>query len=83
MDTQNEIKRKWKNRQILGPCKRIKTTVEHESDGDIKCSLVAHWMIPKVLKRRQDEMEIKGRIETILITELSRSTRILRRLVVS
>ena len=74
---QNEIKEKWKDRQILGPCLRTEKVMEHEGHGNINCS----WGIqngPQQL--RQATGGINGRIKTIIqTTALLRSARILRR----
>ena len=50
---QNEIKRKWKDRHILGPCERTKKTVEHEGDSDTNSS----WCTWNGSQRLGKEME--------------------------
>ena len=51
--------------------------VKHEDCGDTNCSRCS-WKRNGRLKKWRTKLEIRGRIETILITELLRSTRILR-----
>ena len=52
--------------------------MEHKSDGDINNNLCT-WNGPKHLKRGLEEMEIRGRAETIQITPMLRSARILKK----
>ena len=51
---------------------------EHEGDGDTNCN----WCTrnnSQSLEKGLDDLEIRGRVETIQTTELLRSVRILRR----
>ena len=73
-----KIKKGEKRDKHLGPFKRNKKPVEHESDGDINCNWYART-IPKCLKRWLEMLEIRGRIRTIQTTALKRSTRRVRR----
>ena len=62
-----EIKRNWKDKQIVGSCQRTKKiAVEHDGDSDSTSS----WCVWKWFR---------GRIETIQTTALSSLDRILRR----
>ena len=66
-------KRKWKDKQILGPCQRTKKKAKgHEGGSNMNCN----WSTSKGLKKRLKELEIKGSIMTIQIKVLLRSSRI-------
>ena len=55
-----------------------KKAVEHNGDHDTNGSL-CDWNDPQRLVKKMEELEIRGRIETIRSTALLRSARILRR----
>ena len=59
--------------------KRSEKTVEHESDGDTNCNRCA-IKVTKILTRGLEDMKIREWVETIHTTALSRSARILRRI---
>ena len=75
-ETQSENKRKQKDRKYLHLARKLEKTVEHEGNGDTNC-IWCTWnsLGKKDLKERLEESEIRGRIETIQTTALSRSTR--------
>ena len=52
--------------------------MEHEGDGDTNCNWCT-WNNPQVLVKELEDLEIRGLMETIQTITLSRSTRILRR----
>ena len=57
--------------------------MEHESDGDTNCNLCTRYSHQRILiiwwLYRLEDLEIRGRVETIQITALSKSARLLRR----
>ena len=65
-----EIKESEKIVKYLDLAREQREAVEYEGDGDTNCN----WNGPE----RLEELEIRGRIETIQITALLRSARILR-----
>ena len=71
------IKESEKIHQYLDPTREQKT-LEHAGDDNNIWSW-GFGMIPKDLGRGLEQLEIRGRIETILTAALLRSARILRR----
>ena len=59
MDFNNQCENEKMNK-FLDLVRKLKETVEHESDGGLK-------RIPESLEKRLVELEIRGRIETIQI----------------
>ena len=73
-----KIKENEKKDKYLDLARKLKKkTVKYEDNSDTNC----RWcrMVPKVLERRLKDLEIKGKIETILTTVLLKSARILRK----
>ena len=64
--------------KILKLCQRTKKTVEHEDDSHSNCS-GCHQNSLQKLEKELEELEIKGKMETIQSTALLRLARILRR----
>ena len=64
--------------KYTGPCQRIENAVEYEGESDTNCCECT-WNGPKNLEKRLENLEIRGRIETIQTTALLQSTRIVRR----
>ena len=56
---------------------KIKEDVEHEDNSDTNCNW-GTWKGLQSIQRGLEESEIKEKIETVQITVLLRSTRILR-----
>ena len=79
---QSENKRKWKEKQILGPCQRTEKTMEDEGNSDTTCCWCT-WNIPKDLGEENGVLEISGIIKTIQITVLLGLARMLRRVLVT
>ena len=69
------MKENEKTDKYLDLAKELKKAMEREYDGDTKCS----WFAWKGLERRREELEIRGRIDTIQSTALLRSAKILGR----
>ena len=78
---QSEKKRKQKDRQRLGPSQRTKKAVGHEDYGDARCNL--RRTVPKGWGNGQEELETRGNIDTIHITALLRSVRIIIIIIIS
>ena len=74
----SENQRKRKERQVLRPRQRTKRVEDHEGDHNTNLNWCT-WNGLQKLKK----LEIRGRIETIKTTTLLRSTRILRRVLVT
>ena len=70
--------KKWKGWRILAVCQRktgkAEKAVEHKGDSNTNWS----WCVWNSLGKIQEKLEMKERIEIILITTLLRSARILR-----
>ena len=60
------------------PCLRVKKAVEHESDDSTNCDWCFGTITKGILKGLED-LEVGGRVETIQMTALLRTARILRR----
>ena len=75
---QMENQRKWKEREVVGLCKKIKKAVEHEEDGDIYV-IEALGTVLNALEKGLKELEIRRLIVIIWSTALLWSVRILRR----
>ena len=72
-----KIKEIEKRDKYLDLARELKKTIEHESDSDTNCG----WCIgtiPKGLVKEWENLEISGQVETMQITALLRSARILR-----
>ena len=76
--SENETQRKRKDKQILGPFLRTKKKMWHLRVMRISIGVGAHGTVPKSLEMVEEELGIWGMIETIQITELWRSSRLLR-----
>ena len=76
----NKNQRKWKERQVLGPYLRTKKAVEHKSDGDTNCYWCTWDGSKKLGKGGGRRVGNRRTIETIQITALLTSARILRRI---
>ena len=59
---EGKLKEKEKNGQIPGTLLRTRKAMEHEVDSDTL------GIVIKSLKKRIEELEMKGKIETIQIT---------------
>ena len=70
-EPQIKDRRKPKDRQILGPCRRTKEPVKHESDDDGNCNWFT-WNDLQRFGKGTGRLEIGGRIETIQTTALLR-----------
>ena len=57
----------------------LKRTMKHENDGDTNCGGYT-WNGPQVLEKEAEGIGDQGRIETIQITAVLRSARILKRI---
>ena len=53
--------------------------MEHEGDGEVPIAVGALGIVPKCLERILEELETRGKMETIQTTPLLRLARILRR----
>ena len=74
----SENQKKEKERKILGPCYRTEK-LRNMRVTDIPIEIGALRTIHKDLEKVLEELEIRGRIETILTTAWGRSTRILKK----
>ena len=71
MQNENEIKRK--DKQVIGPYKRVKKKL-----WDMRVAVIP-IVVGMVLEKRLEELEIRERIKALENTELLRSAKILRR----
>ena len=78
-DHRVKLKENLKNGQISGPCQKTEKVMEYESESDTNCVVGALGTVPKGLERGFENMEIRGRIDTIQNTALLQSARILSR----
>ena len=62
----------------LDLARELQKNVDHEGYGDTKCNWCT-WNRPRGFEKRLEEMEIRGRIETIQTITLSKLAGILRR----
>ena len=76
-DYRVELKESEKKDKYLDLAWEVKKTVEHESDGDTNCT------VTKGLVQGLEDLEIRGRVETIQTTALLRLDRILGRVLVT
>ena len=56
-DQRGKKERKWKDRQILGPCPRVEKAVKHEGDSDTSCSWCL-WKRNWVNRRSEEESRL-------------------------
>ena len=56
---------------------KVLKKLSNEGDGDTSCSRCT-WTIPKILVKGLEDLEIRGKVETIQTTALLRPARILR-----
>ena len=73
-----KLKETEKKDKYLDLARELKETVERESDSDINCN----WrdgIVTKGLAQGQEQLEIRGRVETIQTAAFLRSARIPRR----
>ena len=64
---------------LLDLARKLKKIVEHKGNGDTNCCC-AFGTVKKGSEKSQEELEIRGRIETLQTTALLRMTRIHRRI---
>ena len=60
-----KMKRKRTERQLLKPSERTKHFIEHKTDDWYQILIGALGTVPKGLVRGQEELDIRGRAETI------------------
>ena len=75
---QNKTERMWKEGQVPRPCSGIEKSMERESDNYTNCDW-CFGIVTKGLLKGLEELEIRGRVETVKTT-LLRTARILRRI---